>query len=107
MSVLPSMSVDASVHLLRRARTCAILGVIAPAVAVEIQVGIVDAARRIVGAIGVALLILRLPRIGDTVVVGEDLAEIQLAELAVVVKRRVVGLGLVRVKLDDLEDLAD
>ena len=83
-------------------------GVVGPPVAVEVLVRIVDAAvRPDVAGVGLLTVVLRLPDVGDLVVVGEELAEIEVADLAEVVDARAVGLRVARIEGVELEDLAD
>ena len=85
----------------------AVFGVVRPAVAVEVERRVVDAARRIVHAVDVAGLVLRLPAVARLVVVAEELAQVQLAELLEVVERAVAAGRVLRVDVREVEHLAN
>ena len=91
-----------------RTRAGARLGVVRPAVLVEVLLRVVDVAvRPDVASVGLLASVLRLPDVGDLVVVGEELAKVKLTYLAEVVDARAVGLRVARVEGMELEDLAD
>ena len=92
---------------LGRVRAHLRLRIVRPAVVIEILLRIVDILVRIEDAVCVGLRILALPQVVNLVEVGEDLAEIEVADAAEVVGAGPVRLRERRIEPRELEDLAD